>query len=150
MRTLKVDQASVTLASSDASLLKSLGNEDVAEWSTVPWQWVRLVDIRSALQQRSYTSPFTVVLGVRDDACTWNAGNWRLSVQGGVAECVATTDEADLLMDVRDLASTYFGAMTLAELVRAGRIAVFTSVEHLLAVSASMASDPVPHCPEGF
>src|SRR5262249_9438709 len=80
--------------------------------------WVRLVDVGAALEQRAYTEAGAVVLEVRDEFRPWNEGRWRVE-PGAVARA---RDDADLALDVSDLAGPYMGGFTFRELHRAGRV----------------------------
>ena len=84
--------------------------------------WVRLLDVEAALGARSYASDGTVVFDVRDAFCEWNEGTWRLAAEDGQATAARSDDEADLRLDVADLASPYLGGFTFAQLQRAGRV----------------------------
>ena len=90
--------------------------------------WLRLVELPAALAARSYAAEGSLVLEVRDAFCPWNAGRWRLEVDGGTeggessrVDVGRTDENADLSVDATDLASTYLGGFTFAQLTRAGR-----------------------------
>jgi predicted acetyltransferase len=78
--------------------------------------WLRLVDVEAALRGRAYADAESVVIEVRDDQCPWNAGRYRVG-----PEVTRTNDEADLELDVADLACVYLGAFDFHRLARAGR-----------------------------
>jgi len=60
---------------------------------------------------------------VTDEFCPWNAGRWRLDGGGdGRATLMASDADPDLTLDTADLATTYLGAFTFADLARAGRV----------------------------
>lgn len=82
--------------------------------------WVRVVDVRAALEQRAYAASDRLVLEVRDDFCDWNRGCWSLemSPEGGICRSVA--GGADLSIDVSALASVYLGAASFSTLLQAG------------------------------
>jgi predicted acetyltransferase len=85
--------------------------------------WLRLLDVAEALGRRGYAAAGTLVFGVRDAACPWNVGSWRLAADGGAAHSVERTDDpADLELDVADLAAPYLGAFRFADLLAAGRV----------------------------
>jgi predicted acetyltransferase len=106
--------------------------------------WLRLVDVEAALQARSYRAGGSVVLEVRDEICDWNAGRYRVGDDAG-----PTDAEADLVLDVGDLASAYLGQFDFNRLVAAGL------AEERFAGAADRASalfrtDLPPFCPEVF
>jgi predicted acetyltransferase len=107
--------------------------------------WVRLVDVGAALSGRAYAGDGTVVLDVRDEFCPWNAGRWKL--EGGEAN--RTDDEADLALDVADLASTYLGGFTFRELARAGRVDELRDGA-IARTDELFRADVAPWCPEIF
>lgn len=97
--------------------------------------WLRLIDMSAALEARSYEGPGSVTFELTDEFCPWNAGRWRLDVAGGSGDAqsdvpgalgVATVTrfdgDPDLTLDTTDLAATYLGAFTFADLARAGRV----------------------------
>lgn len=70
--------------------------------------WLRIVDMHGALAGRSYATDDDVVLEVRDEFCPWNAGRWRVGA-GGIER---SNDDAEIELDVADLASAYLGAFS--------------------------------------
>ncbi len=106
--------------------------------------WLRLVDVDAALRARSYRSGDAVVVGVRDELCSWNEGAYRLGPDPG------RTDAApELELDVADLAAVYLGAFDFAHLARADRVRELTpgAVER----ASDLVRTPLPpFCPEVF
>lgn len=84
--------------------------------------WVRLVDLPTALCQRSYSAPIDVVLDITDESCPWNAGRWHLSSDGTETHCAPTQAAADLGLDVSLLGAAYLGATRLSSYASAGRL----------------------------
>jgi predicted acetyltransferase len=107
--------------------------------------WLRLVDVGAALSERTYATDDALVLEVRDEFCPWNAGRWR--VGGGGAE--RTNADAELELDVTDLASAYLGAFDFEHLVAAERVQEHApgAVER---ASSLFRTPRVPYCPEDF
>lgn len=87
--------------------------------------WVRVVDVPTALSGRRYQTDIDVVLDVRDDLISDNAGRWRLRASGDAVSVQRTQDPADLSLDVAELGAVYLGGTSLAELGAAGLV-----VEH--------------------
>lgn len=106
--------------------------------------WLRLVDLDAALRSRSYRPGRSVVLEVRDELCPWNAGRYRVGDDAG-----KTDAEADLALDVADLASAYLGAFDFHRLVHAG-LAVERFEGAAEAASLLFRTDLPPFCPEVF
>jgi predicted acetyltransferase len=107
--------------------------------------WLRIVDIEGALRGRSYASDDEVVLDVRDEFCPWNAGRWRVG-RGGVER---TDSDAELGLDVADLASVYLGAFTFSRLAAAERVRELKSGALARADELFRTPRP-PYCPEDF
>ena len=115
------------------------------------WQdalYVRLVDVGTALAQRTYSAPVDVVLEVTDEICPWNHGRWRLVGGRDSARCKRSEDDPDLTLSITDLGGTYLGGTALGELATAGRMQVRAgSAELLSSVSAAFSTSPAPWCP---
>lgn len=111
--------------------------------------WVRLLDVPAALEARRYAAPIDVVLEVSDHLLPANASRWRVRTgpdgAGYPAEVRATSDPADLSLDVRELGAAYLGGRSLAALASAGLV-----VEHrpgaLLTASTAFGWPVAPLC----
>jgi predicted acetyltransferase len=110
--------------------------------------WLRLVDVRSALVARSYAMEGSISFQVTDPFCPWNEGTWRVSFDGREAE-VHPTEEADLRLDVRDLAAAYLGGFSFTRLAAAGRVQELRPGA-LARVDAMFRTERAPWCPEIF
>jgi predicted acetyltransferase len=106
--------------------------------------WLRLVDVEAALAERSYAADDKVVLEVSDEFCAWNAGRWRVG-----SDVSRTDDEADLELDVADLASVYLGAFDFSALARAERVRELKDGA-LARADALFRTSRSPYCPEDF
>ena len=106
--------------------------------------WLRLVDVEAALRVRSYVAGDPVVLRVHDELCPWNAGSYRVGASVG-----RTNDDADLELDVGDLASVYLGAFDFLALARADRVRELRPGA-LDRGSALFRTPLPPYCPEVF
>ncbi|HET7168492.1 MAG TPA: GNAT family N-acetyltransferase [Candidatus Limnocylindrales bacterium] len=84
--------------------------------------WLRILDVRAALESRGYVGDGSLVLELTDDSIDSNAGRWRLAVSGGRATVTPTTDAADLELDIRTLAEVYLGAFRFGDLAAAGKV----------------------------
>jgi predicted acetyltransferase len=106
--------------------------------------WLRLVDVEEALRARSYRGDDSVVIEVRDEQMPWNEGRWRVG-----PDVERTNDDADLALDVRDLASVYLGGFDFRQLADAARVTELKpgSLER---ASAIFRTERPPHCPEEF
>jgi predicted acetyltransferase len=106
--------------------------------------WLRLVDLEAALRARSYAEGDPVVLEVTDAVRPQNAGRWAVG-----AEPERTEAEADVALDVADLASAYLGAFSFERLAAGGRARELRP-GGLARASALFATPLPPFCPEGF
>ena len=91
--------------------------------------WTRIINVPAALSGRQYAADVDVVLEIIDDFLPSNAGRWRLrapafggSSGGEVAEVLATTDDPDVTLNVRELGAAYLGGVTLASLAASGLV----------------------------
>ena len=85
--------------------------------------WLRILDVRRALEARHYPVDGRLVLEVLDPLGL-TAGTFTLDASGGEGAVVpsAGAEQADLTLDVSALASIYLGAVSPVTLVAAGRI----------------------------
>jgi predicted acetyltransferase len=118
--------------------------------------WLRLIDVRAALEARSYAAAGSVTLELTDEFCPWNAGRWRIDVSRGsepsargVATVSATDTDPDLTLDTTDLAATYLGAFTFTDLARAGRVGE-CQPGAIETADAMFATVVAPWCSTGF
>lgn len=111
--------------------------------------WLRLIDVRKALESRAYRGEGSLVLEVADTFLPSNAGRWRLHVSHSRAHVERSRQKAGLRLSVNDLAAAYLGGFTFAQLAAAGR------VEGLEPSAVTLADDlfrtaRAPWCPEIF
>lgn len=93
--------------------------------------WTRILDVRGALEARSYSSPGTIILEV-DDALGFASGRYVLDIAADGTATVGTADiDTDagsledvpaLALGVAELGAIYLGGVSVSTLVRAGRI----------------------------
>ncbi|MGW3202636.1 GNAT family N-acetyltransferase [Streptomyces sp. NPDC001135] len=90
--------------------------------SHADWLWIRILDVVRALEARTYDRVGTVVLEVVDgDGLA--GGRFRLEVSPEGASCTpASTESADLTLDVGELASLWLGGESLLRLAALGRV----------------------------
>lgn len=85
--------------------------------------WLRLVDVENALQSRGYATPGSLVIEVTDRTLSANSGTFRLEVDDeGTGRVERASADADLALDVSDLASVYLGGRTFRTIADAGRV----------------------------
>jgi predicted acetyltransferase len=106
--------------------------------------WLRLVDLGAALTGRTYATDDSVVMEVRDELCPWNAGRWRIG-----NDVARTDDDAELELDIADLASAYLGAFDFNQLAEAQRVRELKPGTLRRASDLFRTARP-PYCPEDF
>jgi predicted acetyltransferase len=111
--------------------------------------WLRIVDVPAALAGRRYAAPIDLVLEVSDAAVPQNQGRWRLRGDQNDAACTATSDEADLHLDVRELGATYLGGVALSVLGSGGLVHE-ARPGTLAAASTAFGWPTTPSTPEVF
>ncbi len=113
--------------------------------------WVRIIDLPAALRRRAYACPVDMVLEITDKLLPENAGRWRLTADGpdGGASCDATAEPAEVTLDVRELGAAYLGGTRLGALAAAGLVSEGRPAA-IRQLSAAMAWDPAPWCPQIF
>lgn len=84
--------------------------------------WLRLLDVAAALEARSYAAQGSVTFELRDEFCEWNAGCWRLDTTAGTPSVERVGSYPDIRLTAADLAATFLGGFSFAELERAGRL----------------------------
>jgi predicted acetyltransferase len=111
--------------------------------------WLRVVDVRSALEGRGFAADGEITIEVADDMCSWNQGRWRIAARDGRAQVERTDRDAELTLDASTLGAAYLGTFTFAQLRNAGR--VFAHSEKAVRLADSMfRTDIAPYCPEIF
>jgi predicted acetyltransferase len=106
--------------------------------------WLRIVDLEAALRARSYAPGDAVVLEVADGLLPRNAGRWSIGPDPGRSDA-----DADVALDVADLAAAYLGAFTFEQLAFAGRARELRP-GGLARATALFATPLPPYCPEIF
>ena len=84
--------------------------------------WVRLVDVRTALSQRSYSSDGSLILKIQDDFLPWNKQVVELSSESGKSSCTISNKTPDIILTAGDLGAVYLGGINFSTLLSANRI----------------------------
>jgi predicted acetyltransferase len=107
--------------------------------------WLRVVDVKAALEGRAYEGSGRISFELRDDFCEWNSGTWSLTVSEGRGSLEKTDRSADLALDASTLANIYLGTFTFAQMKRAGRV-----TGDIATADNLFRTDVAPYCPEIF
>lgn len=111
--------------------------------------YVRLVDVRAALEARTYGCDLDVVIGVRDRLLPTNHGSIRLQAGPDGAVTATTRRKPDLTLDVRELGAIYLGQPTLGALHEAGVVTERTPGS-VAAMNAAFTTLRAPFCNDHF
>lgn len=99
-----------------------LANSRGLRKTTGDHMWLRLIDVKVALESRRYDCEGVVTLGVSDSFCPWNDGLYTLESGPDGAVCRTSDRTPDLEMTVADLAAVYLGGTSFSTLEQAGRV----------------------------
>lgn len=110
--------------------------------------WLRVVDVRGALEARTYATDGTFSLEVHDPLLEQNSGTWRVDVDGGRASASKTSDDADVRLGIAELGALYLGQFTFTGMLAAGRLDA--AGEALSRIDAMWRTERAPWCPEIF
>src|SRR5665809_35942 len=111
--------------------------------------WLRVVDIRGALEGRSYSAEGRVSFALRDDICPCDQGRYTLEVKSGEGRLTEAAGEVDLELSARELGAIYLGGTPLTSLVGAGRVTE-KSPGAARKTDLMFYSEVTPRCPEVF
>ena len=84
--------------------------------------WVRLVDVKKALSQRSYSVDGSLTLEVKDSFLPWNQEVVELRSESGESSCATSNKNPDIVLSAGDLGAVYLGGINFSALLAAGRI----------------------------
>jgi predicted acetyltransferase len=105
--------------------------------------WLRILDVRRALEARTYAASDVLVLEVHGH------GRWRLDAAPDGAACTATDADAYVSLTVNELGSLYLGGVCASELMYAGRV-VERTAGAVSRLDALLRQDRAPHNAVGF
>lgn len=112
------------------------------------WTWLRILDVPGALGVRWFDTDGSVAFIV-DDPLGFAAGCYRVEASGGRASVEAIAEASDLVrVDVRALASLYFGVVDARTLAGAGLIT--GAPADVAALTRLFRTDVPPHNTSGF
>jgi predicted acetyltransferase len=111
--------------------------------------WVRLLDVKAALEARSFAAQGSVRIRVSDELIPSNAGTWELE-PGAMKSAVRRSRRSpEVSVDVAALSSAFLGGASFGSLARAG-----LAVEHepgaLARLDRFFAISQPPWCPQWF
>jgi len=88
-------------------------------------QWMRILDVETALQARSYgDARSSVTIAVDDDLFAGNTGVWSIDAAGAERATGLAGDDADLACDIATLSAAYLGGTRWTSLAAVDRVDV--------------------------
>lgn len=84
--------------------------------------WLRIVDVKAALEGRGYAAEGSITFRLTDEFCPWNEATWTLTASPGAPSVAQSDADPDLALETNDLAAAYLGTLSFAQLGRAGRV----------------------------
>jgi predicted acetyltransferase len=122
--------------------------QDFEEGMSLRWM-LRIVDVAGALSARGYRAAVTgaVDFEIADTVCDWNAGKWRLSVEGGKAE-VKRGGKGTVRLPANGLAALYSGYASPRMLADIGLLR--GASEKVIDTLDALFSGPTPWMPDFF
>jgi predicted acetyltransferase len=131
----------------DIELPWQVSNPRAIQRKELDGMYVRLFDVPGALDLRRYATTDRITIEVTDPMGI-SGGTYELDGSPNGAACAATTQSADVTLDVGALGALYLGADLADTLVRAGRIK--GSAEALARLGDMLRSRVAPSCQEVF
>ena len=122
-----IGQVTASELAVDEPVLWMIGDRRAATVTVRDHQYVRILDVREALEARRYATPGALVLEVTDPL-GFAEGTWHLSVDddgratGNAATDGETRDAVRVRLGITELSAAYLGSVSLATLAAAGRV----------------------------
>ena len=111
--------------------------------------WIRIIDIRDALQSRSYAEEGSVVFDVTDDFIPTNSGRWRLTARASSATVEPSSHDPDVRLSIGALGAVYLGGFSFAEVAQGEDVEEVTQ-GGIWNADRLFRTDRQPWCPEIF
>lgn len=109
--------------------------------------WVRVMDVKAALEGRSYSGSARAVIQVHDPVDA-SLTKWQLDLSPEGAAVSTSDAAADVELDLEDLGACYMGWSRFRQLAVSGRLTGDASV--ITALDRAFTWSPAPWCPEVF
>ncbi|MGB3603228.1 GNAT family N-acetyltransferase [Gordonia sp. (in: high G+C Gram-positive bacteria)] len=103
--------------------------------------WVSILDVKAALEMRTYGADGALVIDVTDSFGD-RAGRYALTVVGGAGTVAPTDADPDVRLDISALSSVYLGGIGVRELAQADRIDADAEATALLATMFTVTEAP--------
>ena len=97
----------------DSRLVRNTGSEDGL--------WLRIIDVPSVLEARTYSADLSVVLEI-SDGVLGGGGRFALEIRDGKARCECSGADPDVHTDLSVLGSLYFGTHRASAFAAANRL----------------------------
>jgi predicted acetyltransferase len=110
---------------------------------------VRIVDVKTALETRTYAVEGAITFEVSDPQLAHNDGRWKLEVGRTGVAVERTTDDPDLILTIADLGCVYLGGFTFRQLLSSGSV-FETRPRAAWEADSLFRTEVEPWCPEIF
>jgi predicted acetyltransferase len=110
---------------------------------------VRIVDIKTALERRTYAVEGAITFEVSDPQFAHNDGRWKLEVGRTGVAVERTSDDADLILTIADLGCVYLGGFTFRQMLSSGSV-IETRPRAAWKADSLFRTEFEPWCPEIF
>jgi predicted acetyltransferase len=132
-----VSKVTADLRPLDEPLRWMISDVRAIKTSDIDHLWTRILDVKAALEARTYEASGRIVIAVTD-RLGFAEGTFALDIaESGTAVVTAVDEPADVFLSVNELSSIYLGGVSPLALARADRISGDA------ALLATMFSSPV-------
>ena len=111
--------------------------------------WLRVVDVKEALERRTYGADGILTFELVDPLLERNNGVWTLTVTEGHGVASRAAQPPDVTLEAGDLGAAYLGGTSFNQLHRAGRL-IAHAPESVAIADSMFHSDRAPWNPEIF
>ncbi|MCU1578888.1 MAG: family N-acetyltransferase [Rhodoglobus sp.] len=116
-----VSQVRAGMRSVDEPVLWQVSDMRAVRTQKADHLWLRILDVKAALEARAYTGSGAFVLEIADEL-GFAGGRFAVEIADGVATVAVTDAAASLAMSINELSALYLGGVAATTLVAAARI----------------------------
>jgi predicted acetyltransferase len=116
-----VSQVKAGMRSVDEPVLWQVSDMRAVRTQKADHLWLRILDVKAALEARAYTGSGGFVLEVADEL-GFAGGRFAVEIADGVATVAVTDAAASLALSINELSALYLGGVAATTLVAAARI----------------------------
>jgi predicted acetyltransferase len=116
-----VSQVKAGMRSVDEPVLWQVSDMRAVRTQKTDHLWLRILDVKAALEARAYTGRGLFVLEIADEL-GFAGGRFAVQIADGLATVTVTDAAASLAMSINELSALYLGGVAATTLVAAARI----------------------------